>query len=238
MCANRLLTGVDGDGGLAEYSIARVTSLVRLPHELPLSDAAPLLCAGAAAFATLRATELSPGERIAIQGIGRLGHILIQAASGMGLDVVAISRGATKRELAAGLGARAYLDASTQDPVESLMAMGGVPAIVCTSPDAQTICELISGLQPGGKLVLLTGASVPLQIRPVELIGGRKMVSGILNCTPAEVELALRYFCVAQVKAQTHFFEFEDVAAAFSAVLTRVDHRSIVVKVAADAHLV
>lgn len=231
MCAHRVLTGIDCDGGLAECAIARVESLVRLPEDIPLCDAAPLLCAGAAAFATLRAANLSPGDRIAIQGIGGFGHILIQSAAGMGLDVIAISRASAKKEFAASLGARTYIDASTQRAARSLAATGGVSAIVCTAPDNEFIADLLSGLQPEGKLVLLGGAPGVLRINPMELVGARRIVSGILNCTPAQTEAGLRYFSVARVRAHARLFELEE-AAAFSTLITRPDYRRVVVKVA------
>lgn len=232
MCANRVLTGIDCDGGLAECAIARIESLVRLPEDIPLCDAAPLLCAGAAAFATLRAANLSPGDRIAIQGIGGFGHILIQSAAGMGLDVIAISRGSAKKEFAASLGARTYIDASAQHSARSLAATGGVSAIVCTAPDNESISDLVSGLQPEGKLVLLGGAPGALRINPMELVGARRMISGTLNCTPAQTEAALRYFSVARVRPHARLFEFDEVATAFSTVLTRPDYRRVVVNVA------
>lgn len=96
-----------------------------------------------------------PGETVAIQGIGGLGHLAIQYARKMGYRVVAISSGESKRELALRLGSHEYIDASQQDPVEALLELGGAKMVICTAPDAKTIGQYVAALQWQGKLLIL-----------------------------------------------------------------------------------
>ncbi|KAM0470435.1 hypothetical protein ACHAP7_009499 [Fusarium lateritium] len=100
-----------------------------------------------------------PGETVAIQGIGGLGHLAIQYARKMGYRVVAISSGSSKRELATQLGSHEYIDASQQDPVEALVELGGAKMVICTAPDAKAIGQYVAALQWQGKLLIL--APVP-----------------------------------------------------------------------------
>jgi D-arabinose 1-dehydrogenase-like Zn-dependent alcohol dehydrogenase len=102
-----------------------------------------------------------PGETVAIQGIGGLGHLAIQYARKMGYRVVAISSGDSKRKLAIELGSHEYIDASQQDPVEALLELGGAKMIICTAPDAKTIGQYVAALQWQGKLLILARKSPP-----------------------------------------------------------------------------
>lgn len=113
-----------------------------------------------------------PGETVAIQGIGGLGHLAIQYARQMGYRVVAISSGDSKRELALRLGSHEYIDASQQDPVEALLELGGAKMVVCTAPDAKTIGQYVAALQWQGKLLILARKASPTPT-PVPLFSPR-----------------------------------------------------------------
>ena len=127
-CQNQPISGVHSDGGYAEMMIAQASGLVAIPDDLLSTEAAPLLCAGLTTFNGLRNSKARPGELVAIQGVGGLGHLGIQFARRMGFQVAAIARGPEKESLAKKLGAHHYIDSGAQDPVAALQALGRCPA--------------------------------------------------------------------------------------------------------------
>ncbi|KAF5018570.1 hypothetical protein F66182_9444 [Fusarium sp. NRRL 66182] len=147
-CQQKVTNGVSKHGGS-----------VKVPTDVEPVSLAPFLCAGVTAFNSIRHQNIQPGEIVAIQGVGGVGHLAIQYARKMGYHVVAISSGDSKRELAAQLGSHEYIDASKQDPVEALLKLGGAKMVVCTAPDANTIGQYVAALQWQGKLLIL--APVP-----------------------------------------------------------------------------
>src|SRR6266481_2119048 len=164
MCVNRKVTGIDFDGGYAEYIIAPATALAAIPDELPAEEAGPFMCAGVTVFNALRNSGARAGEVVAVQGIGGLGHLGIQYARRMGFETVAINRGTDKEPLARKLGAHHYIDASATDVVSELQKLGGAKVILATAPNAQAISVLVDGLAPSGKSLVPAAPAEPLSI--------------------------------------------------------------------------
>jgi D-arabinose 1-dehydrogenase-like Zn-dependent alcohol dehydrogenase len=125
MCVQRQVTGIDFDGGYAEYMIARAETLAAIPDALPAEAAGPLMCAGVTVYNALRHAGARAGEVVAVLGIGGLGHLGVQYARRMGFETVAITRGHDKAPLARQLGAHQYIDATAQDAVTELHKLGG-----------------------------------------------------------------------------------------------------------------
>lgn len=134
-CAAPQVTGILFDGGYAEYMIAPQEGLARVPDELSAVEAASLLCAGITCFNALRNSGAGPGDLVAVQGVGGLGHLGVQYAEKFGFRTAAISSGASKRALAEDLGADIYIDASAEGPAEALQRLGGAQVILATAPD-------------------------------------------------------------------------------------------------------
>ena len=127
-----------------------------IPEGVDAAKYAPILCAGVTMFNSLRRQRLGPGETVAVQGLGGLGHLAIQFAAKSGYRVVALSRGADKELFARSLGAHEYVDTSKADAGEALRALGFASLIMTTSPDAKAIPGLLKGLGPDGKLLILS----------------------------------------------------------------------------------
>ncbi len=100
MCLNRKVTGIDYDGGYAEYVVAPAEALAAIPNQVPAEEAGPFMCAGVTVFNALRNSGARPGDLVAVQGIGGLGHLGIQYARKMGFETVALGRGQDKEPLA------------------------------------------------------------------------------------------------------------------------------------------
>ena len=108
-------------------------------------------------FNGIRQQKITPGEIVAVQGLGGLGHLAIQYAAKMGYRVVALSSSASKEKFARELGALDYVDGSKKDAGEALQEMGGAAMIVTTAPNTEAMKGLIHGLAPQGKLLILAG---------------------------------------------------------------------------------
>jgi D-arabinose 1-dehydrogenase-like Zn-dependent alcohol dehydrogenase len=119
-CEKGKITGITHDGGFAEWVVVPAESVARIPEKLDAIDAGPLLCAGVTTFNALRNSGARPGDTVAVQGIGGLGHLAIQYAAKMGFRTVAISSGADKEELARQLGAHDYVDTKKVRAAEGL----------------------------------------------------------------------------------------------------------------------
>src|SRR5205823_5546897 len=124
-CEKGAITGISYDGGYQEYMIAPIEAVAHIPDGLDPAEAAPLLCAGITTFNALRHSGAVPGDLVAVQGIGGLGHLGVQFASKFGYRVAAISRGKDSEPLAKKLGAHIYIDSSATNAVSELQKLGG-----------------------------------------------------------------------------------------------------------------
>lgn len=171
-------TGLTMDGGYAEYMVAYEDGLVAIPDGISSEEAAPILCAGETVYSAIRGSRLRIGDLVAVSGIGGLGHLAVQYASRAGMEVVVISHGEGKRELAGKLGAHHYIDSGTEDPAEALRSLGGADVIIATAPDTDTIRGLLGGLRAGGELILAAVDDRPIGWSALDFLGGQATVKG------------------------------------------------------------
>ena len=192
-CVKLQIPGISYDGGYAEYVSVPIEALARIPDGLAPEEAAPLMCAGITTFNALRHSGARPGDLVAIQGIGGLGHLGVQFAHKFGFATVAIGRGGQNKNLAFELGARVYIDARSQDVAKELSALGGARAILATAPDGKAMGSLIDGLGVDGKLVTIAVSFDPFSISSPQLIMARKSVMGWPSGTAKDSEDTLRF---------------------------------------------
>lgn len=129
-CPNQKVTGINYDGGYQEYMIAPADAVAAMPDSLDAVEAAPLLCAGITTFNSLRHSGAVPGDLVAIQGVGGLGHLGIQFASKFGYKVAAVGRGPENASLAKKLGASVYIDSKGSNAAQELQKLGGAKVIL------------------------------------------------------------------------------------------------------------
>src|SRR5438034_8905837 len=170
-CQNLRITGFNDDGGYAQYMIASIDALALIPDSLMPMMAAPILCAGITTFNSLRHSGAVAGDRVAVQGLGGLGHLGIQFASKMGYRTVAIGRGKDKEPLAVKLGASLYLDADAVNVAKELASLGGASVILATAPNSKAMSDLIDGLGVCGELIVVGASAEPINVTPIQLIG-------------------------------------------------------------------
>ncbi len=215
MCVNRKVTGIDFDGGYAEYMIAPATALAAIPDELPAEEAGPFMCAGVTVFNALRNSGARAGELVAVHGIGGLGHLGVQYARRMGFETVAINRGNDKEPLARQLGAHHYIDATAQDVVSELQKLGGAKVILATAPNAQAISVLVDGLAPSGKLLVPAAPAEPLTINVFSLITRRSSVAGWYSGTARDSQDTLEFSSLSGVHPMIEKYPLDRVAEAY-----------------------
>ena len=215
MCINRKVTGLDFDGGYAEFMIAPVTSLAAIPDELPAEEAGPFMCAGVTVFNALRNSGARAGDVVAVHGIGGLGHLGVQYARQMGFETVAINRGNYKESLALNLGAHHYIDATAKDVVAELQKLGGATVILATAPNAQAISSLVDGLAPSGKLLVPAGPAEPLIISVFSLIMRRSSVAGWYSGTAKDSQDTLEFSALSGVHPMIENYPLDRVAEAY-----------------------
>src|SRR5207249_8843111 len=133
----------------------------RIPDALEPAEAAPLLCAGITTFNSLRHSGAVPGDLVAVQGIGGLGHLGIQFANKFGYRVAAVGRGPENSALAKKLGAHHYIDSKATNAAEELQKLGGASVILATAPDSKSMSELVGGLALNGTLLVVGAGQGP-----------------------------------------------------------------------------
>jgi D-arabinose 1-dehydrogenase-like Zn-dependent alcohol dehydrogenase len=219
-CRNLKVAGISYDGGYQQYMVAPVEALVSIPDSLSDVEAAPLLCAGITTYNALRHSGAFPGDLVAVLGIGGLGHLGIQFANKFGYKVAAISRGSENAALATKLGASLYIDSKSTNAAEALQELGGAQAILATAPSSKAMSELIDGLGPNGKLIVIGATFDPIEVTPMQLISGSRTIQGWAAGTPADSEDTLRFAELTGVRPMIETYPLEKAAEAYARMMS------------------
>src|SRR5277367_2640643 len=208
-CEILQITGIHFDGGYQQYMIAPIEGLAMLPDELSFEDAAPLMCAGVTTYNALRHAGAFPGDLVAVQGVGGLGHLGIQYANKFGYKVAAIGRGPGNAALAKKLGAAVYIDSAAGDPSAELQKLGGAKVILATAPSGKSMSALINGLGPNGSLVVVGASPDLIEVGPIQLISGKKSINGWASGIPTDSEDTVRFSSLTGVRPMIEKFPLE-----------------------------
>ena len=219
-CQNLKIAGISYDGGYQQYMVAPVEALTTMPESLSDAEAAPLLCAGITTFNALRHSGAMPGDLVAVLGIGGLGHLGIQFANKFGYKVAAIGRGSENAALAKKLGASVYIDNKVTNAAEALQKLGGAQVILATAPSSKAMSEVINGLGPNGKLIVVGAAFDPIEVTPVQLISGSKSIQGWASGTAADAEDTLRFAELSGVRPMIETYPLEKAAEAYARMMS------------------
>jgi D-arabinose 1-dehydrogenase-like Zn-dependent alcohol dehydrogenase len=168
----------------------------------------------------LRRSGAAPGDLVAVQGVGGLGHLGIQFASKFGYQVAAIGLGPENGELAKKLGASIYLDSKATNPAEALQRLGGARVILATAPNAKAMSALIGGLGPNGKLMVVGVAPDPIEVATVPLIVASRSIEGYVSGTTADTEDTLRFAELTGVRPMIETYPLEQAAVAYDRMMS------------------
>jgi D-arabinose 1-dehydrogenase-like Zn-dependent alcohol dehydrogenase len=219
-CRVARVPGIAYDGGYADYVIAPVEALARIPDELSAVEAAPLLCAGITTYNSLRNSGARPGDLVAVLGLGGLGHLGVQFAARMGFETVAIARGQDEEPLARKLGARHYIDGRAQDAAAELSRLGGASVILATAPSGKAMSALLNGLAVNGKLIVLGAPADPLEVPAGALITARRSIVGWPSGTSMDSEDTMAFSVLAGVRSMSEPFALDRAAAAYERMMS------------------
>jgi D-arabinose 1-dehydrogenase-like Zn-dependent alcohol dehydrogenase len=219
-CVNVKVAGVSYDGGYQQYMVAPVEALAAIPDTLSDVEAAPLLCAGVTTFNSLRHSGAGPGDLVAVQGVGGLGHLGIQFANKFGYKVAAIGRGPENAALAKKLGASVYIDSQATNAAKELQKLGGAKVVLGTAPSSKAMSELIDGLGPKGKLMVVGAGPDAIEVTPTQLIVGEHSIQGWYSGTPTDSEDAMRFSELTGVRPMIETYPLDRVADAYARMLS------------------
>ena len=174
---------------------------------------APIFCAGFTVYSGLRMADPKPHERIAVVGIGALGHLGIQYSKAAGFETIAVTHSKDKEELAYKLGA----DSVVSDG-ESLLKQGGADVILSTSNSYTTTAESIKALRPDGRVILMGFSSTDTLTVSPEILFKRGRIIGSTQNDREHLYEALDYVAKGKVRVMTEIFPLEDITNAYDKV--------------------
>jgi alcohol dehydrogenase len=224
-CSEALGTSMQLAGGHAEYMLAYADATMLLPEGLSFEQAAPIFCAGYTVWSGLRWAAPQPGERVAVIGIGGLGHLAVQYAKAAGFHTIAVSHSADKDRLIRELGA----DLVVRDGA-GLAGAGGADIVLGTSNSMDAMADSIRGLRPDGRLVVMGAEAKPLAVSPMDLIMKRIKIIGSQQNGREYLHEALALAASGKVRVVTETYRLDEIGKAYERVEKgQVRFRAVVV---------
>ncbi len=218
LCKSQKNTGYSVNGGFADYVLADPDYVGHLPGNVDFKEIAPVLCAGVTVYKGLKMTDTKPGDTVAISGIGGLGHMAVQYAVAMGLNVVAVDIDDAKLDLASRLGAKVTVNArTTEDPAAKVVEEtgGGVQGVLVTAVSEKAFEQAIGMVDRGGTVALngLPPGDFPLNIFGMVLNG--VSVRGSIVGTRLDLQESLDFAADGKVKATVDTAPLDEINAIF-----------------------
>jgi D-arabinose 1-dehydrogenase-like Zn-dependent alcohol dehydrogenase len=220
-CVSAQVPGISYDGGYADYMVAPAVALAHIPDEISeATDVGPMMCAGITTYNALRNSGARPGDVVAILGIGGLGHLAIQFASKMGFKTMAIARGRDKENLAKGLGAKQYIDSTSQNASDELLKHGGAKVILATAASGKAMSSVLGGLAVNGKLIVIGASEEPIAVPPIQLLSKRLSIVGWPSGSSIDSQDTLAFSVLSGVRSVNEVFPLERAQEAYDLMMS------------------
>nr|WP_237048469.1 NAD(P)-dependent alcohol dehydrogenase [Lentzea guizhouensis] len=203
-------------GGYSTHIVTDEHFVLRIPDSVPLQEAAPLLCAGITTYSPLKHWDVGPGKKVAVLGLGGLGHLAVKLAHAMGAEVTVLSRTTRKQEDARRLGADHFH--ATEDPATFDRLAGTFDLIVCTVSGLSDVDKHLGLLANGGTMVNLGITDEPLAVSVFSLLRGRVSLAGSQIGGMAETQEMLDFCALHGIGADVEVIAADEVNAAFERV--------------------
>jgi D-arabinose 1-dehydrogenase-like Zn-dependent alcohol dehydrogenase len=214
-CPYGQIPGVSYQGGYSDTLVVPADGVSVIPDGMTSSDAAVLSCAGLTAFNALRNSDARPGDLVAVQGLGGVGHIAVQMAARMGFETAAVSRGPGKLEAAKDWGAHHVVDSTARDMETELQELGGAKLIISTVDNSTAMSSALGGLGRRGELITVGMPPEDLSFNALRLISGMHRISGIISGTPRDREEAFHFAELAGIRPLVEEFPLEKAPEAY-----------------------
>lgn len=213
-CASVECIGVNADGCFAQYAVFRESWATPIPARLEGAQAAPLLCAGVAAYSAIRKARLEPGELAVVFGVGGLGTYAIQIARNHGARVAAVDISDEKLEHARRMGAD-YTIRADRDVASDIHALGGANACFNFAPVAASWRQMILAAAPRARLVLISLPAESLRFEAAEIIERGLLVMGNADGTRQELRQIMELAAADHVRSVVTRIPLRDIDKAF-----------------------
>lgn len=213
LCATQNNSGYSVNGSFAEYAIGSAAYVARLPRDVDYAAMAPVLCAGVTTYKGLRETEARPGEWVAISGVGGLGHMAVQYAVAMGLQVVAVDVAEDKLALARKLGATVTVNAREPHAVEAVQDAtgGGAQGVLVTAVSPQAFTQALGFARRRGTISLVGLPPGEFATPIFDVVLKRLTVRGSIVGTRKDLQEAVAFAAAGKVAASIERRSLEDV---------------------------
>ncbi|SEK58198.1 uncharacterized zinc-type alcohol dehydrogenase-like protein [Blastococcus sp. DSM 46786] len=209
--------GTTTQGGYSTHVVVDAGFVLRVPDGIDPATAAPLLCAGITTYSPLRRWGAGPGKRVAVVGLGGLGHMAVQLAAAMGAEVTVLSQSLKKQEDGLRLGATDYF--ATSDPETFARLAGRFDLILNTVSAGIDVDAYLSLLAVDGALVNVGAPAEPLSLHAMSLIAGRRSYAGSMIGGIAETQEMLDFCAVHGIGAEVEVIPADQVDEAYARVL-------------------
>ena len=215
LCRKGVVTGMMVDGGYAQFMRAKASHALPIPEGLSSVDAAPLFCAGVTVYRALNNAHAGPGQRVAVFGVGGLGHLAVQIARAMGAEVIALDVSEEKLELARTLGAsRAFERCGARKP-EDDSRLGGAHVAVVTSAARAAYDTALKCLRPAGTLAVVGLPAEALSFAALALVSNEVHIVGSAVGTRDDMRAVLAMAAAGQIRCHTETQPLERVNEVF-----------------------
>ena len=202
LCPKQQITGATVDGGFAERMTAKASHVVKVPDALTSEEAAPLFCAGVTVYRAIKKAKIRDGQRVAIFGIGGLGHLAVQIARSFGAEVIAIDVSDEKLAFARSLGASHTINAATQKTAKEMANLGGAHVAVVTSAAKAAYDSAFYSLRPGGTIAVVGLPAEPLSFPAIAMVAREAHIFASAVGTRQDVRDILALAAEGKVKCQ------------------------------------
>ena len=211
LCTRQRITGVMVDGGYAEFAKAPASHAAKIPDALSSEQAAPLLCAGVTVHRALKQAKLRSGQRLAVFGVGGLGHIAVQIGRAAGAEVTAIDISEEKLALAKSLGAARTLNAATAEVVKEIRRAGGMHVAIVTSAAKSAYDMAFYCVRPTGTLLAVGLPAKDISFPPIMMAAGEIQIKASAVGTREDLREVLEMGAAGTVHCQVATRPLEDV---------------------------
>ncbi len=202
LCTGQQITGVTVDGGYAEFVRAPASHALKIPDGLSSVEAAPLFCAGVTVFRALKKAKISPGQRLAVFGVGGLGHVAVQIGQVLGAEVTAIDISDEKLAFAKTLGASTALNAASANVVKELRGKGGVHVALVASAARAAYDAAFSCVRPTGTLLVVGLPAENICFPPILMAAGEVHIQASAVGTRQDVREVLALAAAGKIRCQ------------------------------------
>lgn len=227
LCESARFTGLDADGGYAEYMVVPASHAFHLPENLSPSQAAPLLCAGVIGYRSLKMSGIQPGQRLGLFGFGASAHLALQTALIWNCRVHVFTRDAGHRRLASSMGA-AWVGAPGEKPPAPLHAA------VTFAPSGAVAAAALATLAKGGAVAINAVHMDPLPPLPYPLLYHERCIKSVANLTRADVREFLALAAAGSIRARVTSFELEEANSALERIKTSTISGAAVLRIGPD----